>query len=426
MEKILCITDFYYPKPLANGICLEQIVEELKSRNNEVHVLCLGEKKAQKKIVHNGVKIYFVNKRIFYSLLEYGEENIEAIKGKIIYNLALLINRTSKLLLLPFYPMASFISIYSYYKKIKLLHAENNYDLMISTYCPFDGLIAGALVKKKYGEKLKYGIYLLDTLSNVGNSKWFSAKWMEKKGVKWEKRVFSYADFILYMRTHYIHHQKKVYEPYRKKMRVVDTPLFSRILTSQNSLKAENRVYKWIYAGAFYAGRREPNYVCKVITELNKNNNIKKNIIHFYSRGDCEETISNYQKNAQGTIVRHGYVDHSEVYNAIEKADVLVSVGNTNTEMVPSKIFEYMSTGKKMIHFYEADGDSCIPYLQNYPNVILVDVKKDFQININIINDFINQQIINVTYEEIEKIFFENTPSYTVNKIEEIIRLEEE
>lgn len=422
MKKILCITDFYYPKPLANGICLEQIVLELKKRNNEVHVLCLGESKNQEKINNDGIDVHFINKRLFHRLLEYGEKYIDTFKGKLAYNTALLINRANKFMLLPFYPMSSLSSIIAYYKKIKILQLENSYDLIISTYCPFDGLIGGLIAKLKFSETIKYGIYMLDTLSNVGNSKWFSSQWMEKRGMNWEKIIFPHADFILYMRTHYTHHEKEFYEPYKARMKVVDTPLFSSRFDQKNipKTKMSNSLF-WLYAGAFYAGRREPDYVCEIIMLLNNTYNERANVIHFYSRGDCEETIAKYQELTDGWVIRHGYVHHSEVFDAVEKADILISVGNNNSEMVPSKIFEYMSTGKKIIHFYEDTNDSCISYFEKYPNALLINMKDDKGKNITTINNFLDKDCTTISYDNIEEIFIENTPKYTVNKIEEFL-----
>ena len=55
------------------------------------------------------------------------------------------------------------------------------------------------------------------------------------------------------------------------------------------------------------------------------------------------------------------------------ESDVLLSIGNRDPYLIPSKIFKYMGLGKPIIHLTRGDRDSCIPYLERYPLALLVD-----------------------------------------------------
>ena len=50
-----------------------------------------------------------------------------------------------------------------------------------------------------------------------------------------------------------------------------------------------------------------------------------------------------------------------------EKADVLVNTGNTCDNMVPSKIFEYMNTGKPILNICKNRESPVLRYFDKYP-----------------------------------------------------------
>lgn len=170
---------------------------------------------------------------------------------------------------------------------------------------------------------------------------------------------------------------------------------------------------------------RTPDYVCDILININKKFQGKKNVINFYSRG-CEDIIIKYKNNSKDTVFTNGYVEHKILKQAMEKSGILVSIGNKNSDMVPSKIFEYMSTGKKIIHFYNDKEDSCIGYYKKYQNALLVNINEDFETNLNTVNDFVNKKINLISINDIEDIFIQNTPKFTVDKIETFFNLKEQ
>ena len=54
------------------------------------------------------------------------------------------------------------------------------------------------------------------------------------------------------------------------------------------------------------------------------------------------------------------------------EADVLINIGSSVDTMVPSKIFEYMATGKPIISFFRHDTEPSIHYLGHYPLTLLI------------------------------------------------------
>jgi len=411
----------YFPKPQANGICVHQISLALKNIGYDVHIICFKKDGDLSEDEFEGVYVHRVKPRFVYRLTEYCESRTITKRIKIIRSMATLIHRLKRLLFLPLYPMTSPMLIWRFYNTAVKLHQKvMGFDILLSVYNPFAALVAGAMVKKKFNN-LKFVLYVLDTLTNTGGTTFLSSKQVEKKGWRWEKRIYKYADLIINMKCHETHHQQKRYDLYREKMALTDSPLF-RPLKCDNESKVspfDGRHQHWVYTGRLIMKSYDPWYAVKIFELLTtRGENIK---FHFYSRGNCEDKLSKYEEKTGGAIIRHGFVESKEAIAAILGADFLVSFGTAEASMIPSKIFEYISTGKPIIHFYKQVNDVCIQYFERYP--LALTIKQDetqLETNAERVMNFIKLNIgKRVKREEIEEYFIMNKPEYTANFINE-------
>ncbi len=223
------------------------------------------------------------------------------------------------------------------------------------------------------------------------------------------------------MKCHEEHHKKERYDMYREKMKIVDIPLFNsfNLDVKQDCNFFSKDSTHLLYAGSLDIEGRNPKYLCDAFIEISNRCNVK---LHFYSRGNCENMIIKYQKRSQYRIVRHGYVDRDVLLKAISSADILISIGNKESEMIPSKIFEYIYTGKPIIHFYKSENDSSITYYKHYPKALLINENDDFLTNVNKISNFINTKQKKLSIDNLKELYIQNTPQYTVNFINEILQ----
>ena len=414
MEKILIMTDAFLPKALANGICVHQISLKLIDMGYEVHIIAYKKKSESKSETIDQINIHRVRQRLFFRLRLYGEENANSFLGRISYNLAMVINKIKKLIYIKNYPMTSIVFTLRYYFKAKKLHTKYHFDLTISVYNPIESYIAGVLLKRKFTSMILV-LYVLDSLTNNGLTRFTSKKLNDGKGWKWEKKGYSVADLILNMKCHEEHHNKQRYNQYREKMRIVDIPLFRSISCNQNCNVFDSSIINLVYTGALGFEYRNPKYLCDLFLSIP---NIEVYKLHFYSRGNSESMLEKYQMNSLGKIVRHGYVDVKTSISAICSASILISIGNTNSTMIPSKIFEYMSTGKPIIHLYSRSDDSCLPYYSQYKNVMLIDQSDQFEINRKKLDVFL-RELKSIDFDEIKSVFYKNTPEYTAKLIDD-------
>lgn len=124
-----------------------------------------------------------------------------------------------------------------------------------------------------------------------------------------------------------------------------------------------------VYAGRFYANIRNPEELLRTFS-LIKDPRIR---LQLFSVG-CEDMVRLYA-DRNPNIVAHGLVSHDDILRIYRYADVLVNVGNTSAEFLPSKTFEYIVTGKPILHFC-GNGATCAP-LESYPLALQVDADTD-------------------------------------------------
>lgn len=62
-----------------------------------------------------------------------------------------------------------------------------------------------------------------------------------------------------------------------------------------------------------------------------------------------------------------GPVSPAQARALLESADLLLSIGNTADNQMPSKIFEYLGIGKPILHLFSSDADPVLPFLAAYP-----------------------------------------------------------
>jgi hypothetical protein len=122
-----------------------------------------------------------------------------------------------------------------------------------------------------------------------------------------------------------------------------------------------------------------------------------------------------------GHIKFHGERSYQTAINAELKADALLNVGNVVINQLPSKILEYICTGKPIINIYKSEKCPTLKYLIKYPNALNISESDDVSMQFDKISEFIASCENTVGYEEISKRYHEctvqNVGNYILNKI---------
>lgn len=414
MKRILLVCDFYFPNASSIGVCTHKVAKALQLSGNDVHVLAFGDRREGMQGEYDGISYTCIKKRFHERCLAFSER-VGGIIGRLLCILGKLKCRIWQLLWFPLFRMDSLSVPLRYLHFIKKLHNQYCYDMIVATYNPFEGMLASYWFKKKHPEVL-FCLYVLDSLTHTGKTRFVSEELNEKMGWKWEKRIFPWCDRIINMRCHEAHHMKDKYNPFRSKMVFSDIPFLEE--NSGFGSYFDDKHIHFVYTGRILK-TRSSSYFSSLFEKISANNPY---VLHYFSAGDEEKMIKELEDKTQGRIISHGIIPHSQISMIQRSADVLVSIGNLSSEKIPSKIFEYISTGNRIIHLKKEVNDPTIIYYNKYGNVVILDENDSIEQNIIKLEGFLNSTWIRIEYSTISALFPENLPEYTMELILDLLK----
>lgn len=421
MKSILFVTDKYFPMPYANGNCVHQIAKQFSSDGYETHILAFEDVNMKAPDSIDGIKVFTVKTELRLKFFYYSLDFPCTIKGKISRLAGRGISAIGKILNYDKYPLSSRTFNKRIEKVIVNLHEKYQYDYIVTTFCPLDGVIAGLNVKKRYSN-IKWIIYNLDYFPAI-KRKLISNKKVLKSCKYWETQFFEESDRCLILEDTYNVDclTRGVYSNYKEKISLIDIPLLnfddstnydSQLANKYMDLKVEN----WVYAGSMSTPNYNPEDAFKMFLSLPKD---KKRVFHIFGRGNLMDLCNKYQREYPERIRVHNYIPQEDLQSVLHSADVLVSI--KNTRFLSGKVAEYISCGAKVVHFSGNCDDADARYFNRYSRGCVVKTYEGkFEDNINILllklQEWENYPLPEPNYYEFEK----NYPKYTEQIILEV------
>lgn len=127
------------------------------------------------------------------------------------------------------------------------------------------------------------------------------------------------------------------------------------------------------FCGSLYPGLREPNFALALFAALNDHE------LTLTMAGRGWKSFSAATKAAGqvlgSRLVLPGPLPPAEAAALEQDADVLLNLGNTRDEQMPSKIFAFLGSGKPILHLAASDSDPTLPYLARYPLALVLYAK---------------------------------------------------
>lgn len=301
--------------------------------------------------------------------------------------------------------------------KIIELDKEYNYDIMISASLPFQSHYIAEKVKSTRGDSLKWIVFEFDPFAFNDGIK--ANKRRRKKMYVDEKRILEKCDAVCLTPELYDYYIEKDFLQVASKINRLPFANLERIefdSTKVNkSFMIKNKI-NCIFTGQLYHDIRNPEVLLDVFSKLD--DKIHLSMMTNFSRNDIEKYSP---KGYLPSVIPFQNRD-TALYNLI-CADILVNIGNTVQHQVPAKLFEYMSTGKPIIHFSKIKNDPAIKYLEKYPNLLIINELEIENIDyITQVEEFckVNQNN-NLTFEQVNKSLGEYSGKAVMDKFMNII-----
>lgn len=394
MKNILFLLDYYRENNSANGVCCRNVAECLVKKGYNVFVGCYRPQDAPTEEIQNGV-------RIIKTWIMPDVPTQKTLKEKIgIY--FRWINPFSHR------PAAAIRAREeAIYKSACRIIEEKRIDTVVCIHLPSESLLAGRRIKKRYPE-VYLCAYQLDTLSGGSLPRFLPQGYTRKRRIAWERYLLQSMDRVILMRASMKHHLCYTsHEAWIDKVVYGDIPLFVPVLNSPVR-KCDDGNVRIAFTGTMSKAIRTPYHILDVFGRL------KRYHVNLIIAGVNYCQINIFESCASVEVTELGFIEHERVQELLDEADVLLNIGNINTALTPSKLFEYLSYGKPIITTYWSDADTSLPYLGKYPLALRLDERDlDLDKQAAMVECFFDYSLgKRVDVMRLAELFCENSPDY--------------
>lgn len=181
-----------------------------------------------------------------------------------------------------------------------------------------------------------------------------------------ERQVYERSDLILVTDEIYRENQDNAFAPYLYKTKPYR---FGNFRCLENSLVRDifvpNKI-NCVYVGSLLSEQiRSPRYLYQMINQLDG-----RFAFHIICNQVSDANKRLYEQLVSKKENVHWYhnLPLTECLGIMNNADILINLGNKSSNQTPSKVFDYIGTGKPIVNLYSLHNDTSKHYLENYPN----------------------------------------------------------
>ena len=301
----------------------------------------------------------------------------------------------------PDYTMFWIYSIWKNRKKIDI-----DYDLIISVSLPFSSHVAAYIINR---DKNKKWIMDIGDPFSLKNNAFENNRYLYKSlNYYFENKFYEKAHQVVFTHQESANEHKKFFNIPENKV-IIGNPIssFSQSLFQKSiSYNYETKPIKVGYFGVLTKGVRSPDEVLKFFHKTDFE-------LHWYTNPDSIEMIKQNKIDQKYNKFFDMVTRNEALEKMVDSLHCLLSIGNLNPAQLPSKVIEYISTGKPVLHFVEIQDDPVLKIADQFNNLILINKNS----NIADVEKQLSNIFTNVNKFDVEK-FNENYSAKAVfNKL---------
>lgn len=395
-KNILVLCDRIPPEHSATGRIAYYLAKGL-SANNNVYITCLSS--SLKKPAEDSVIIDYVQDRYgkYQEIIKkaVGTVGIQKFCWKIIAKLYY------------YYALNRGLSEVNnhcneFEKKSKRIIDTQKIDTIISVSNPFACHVIASKLIASY-PNINWYAHFMD--SNRNNA-------VAPGNVSFEREILIAAKKLLIMPA--LKADKTFCEDFEGKIIVVNLPIIPIELPYKCN-KESCVIFN--YAGMFYDDIRNPKALFELFLKLPNNF-----ILRLHTKG-CQGIVDYYKKILGDRLEIAGFLSPDELYNSISESNILINIGNTVVNQVPSKIYDSIAYGKPILNFFQTPQDVSLADIEKYP------LSKSYRygdMHSQTIQDIVNWCLTykdtHLDYDSSTKYLLDKRLSTVVKQIDSIIR----
>lgn len=378
MKRILIIMGNHSPESSSVANCIEPLIEELVNNGFEIDIVT---DRKQVKIPQyermDNINVYRVDDcRAMNTITLYELQQIESTKTlKILTQLFIFILKACYYIRYCSFAIEKPVAGWqekAILTKCVELHKNHNYNVVISVSLPFKSHHIANQFTQVIDKPIKWYIFEFDPFSF--NKRIAKSERMHKKLFKDEYNMFQSCDKIFLTPELYKFYSKTKFSAFIEKFISIPYANMQPINFNKeevNEIKMNCEKINCIFTGRLYKDIRNPSYAFKLFSQLN--NNIHFTLITNFTIDIIKQNVTCFEDK----FSIYPFQTRDTSLSSLMNADILINIGNTVEFQIPGKIFEYMSTGKPIVHFSKFPDDPALIYLEKYPMVLIINEWED-------------------------------------------------
>ena len=413
-RSVLVITHSYAPMLNPRAFRWTSIAEEFVKRGVAVDVITSWKPGYRREEKINGVNVFRVGESIIekmrsmFNSEQASVHNSSAIhKNPKTFDVKNIIKNTIQSLhditwKNIYWPDYAILWIKDAVKAAIYLNEIEKYDSLITVSDPFSCHLVGQKVKQLH-PNMHWLVDIGDPFSFREGTRANNHKLYKKKNYNAEYEIFKMADDIA-VTTETTKDKYSELFLTGEKIAVIP-PLVSQLKNQKRNkdFYSNKNSKKILYIGTLYKHIRNPQYLLDLFLNIKNSLNSEFELHFIGGINDCQYLFDNYDLN-KNNIYLHGLLDRAEVNTALQQADFVINLSNTNRYQLPSKVVEYVQSGKPIINITQIENDISAAFFNGYEHFINIHQKEEYPTNFEIqkFREFLDKEYDNVDSETIE------------------------
>lgn len=249
-------------------------------------------------------------------------------------------------------------------KRLAELCFANGYDWVISVSYPFANHLA---VLNAPLVDCKIALYNLDP---YWNNQTYDPRKKIARALE-EANAYKKADHIFCTPEQFRDYQNEYFAPVIERITPLNYTNFTRPCIMQKScIRFDLDEINLLYLGTIYGDIRKPDTLFQLFEKaLDFEPRLHLYVIGKKFGKNADQYLVKYQKKLGGHLTNHDPVPPEETADLLQQADILVNLGNTMLNQMPSKILEYLASGKPILNISARTDCNTLPLISLYPLV---------------------------------------------------------
>ena len=247
-------------------------------------------------------------------------------------------------------------------------------DVILSLGFPIQAHMAALSFKTRHSE-VKWITYSTDTFfANINASRVRFAclkNWLINRRIRIEKACYATADYNFFSREIF-NCCKELFSNLVHKCGILDYTI-SNCNTNDTGTNVyfDKRKINLLFAGGVGKPMRDSSYFAKVFSLLPDSLNC---VLHLFLVPSSSPFFEGDDSTLgmRRSVVFHSPVSPEEMLSIMKRADILVNLGNDSDVFSPSKLFDYVATGKPLVSVTYKNRKKN-PILNKLPNILSIE-----------------------------------------------------